>query len=338
MNDTDKTCLVAVTTLWIIAALVAAFAWHRFRGSSAHVTQQNPAYRSRYYFQSNMTVRRAEDSARGLDLGRPIRVLVYMQFDTNKGYEKYTVAINRQYCLEHGHTFVLVDANKYADLPPYWRKVFLLRDLILDESLVDIDYVMWMDSDAAFTSLDRTIDSMLHPDPRYSLHVGMDEGVAKQARYRVENRWANAGVFLVRRDAVGRAFADAWVGSFVPSMWCKRGAHLADLTCRKRLNLWASKLGEAPESDSRSAWSTASRWSWDNYEQNMMTAVMSSSEFARASCVYECPYMSCPDPEHATHVLHMYAKSTTNRVSVFRAMWAIISNARQPMDVFTGRA
>lgn len=304
----------------VVAALIALACQCRLAQ-----TQTLPmTLRSRFYIPDTMEVRRASDPP---GPARKIRALVYMQFDTNEGYERYTVAINRLYCATHGHTFLLVDPSKYAEHPPWWRKVFLLCDLLQDASL-DVDYVMWMDSDAAFIHPSPTLDAMLHPDPRFVVHVGMDLQVGEQQG----DRWANAGVFLVRRCDAGLAFARAWAASFRPEMWCRRGSDLKDLTCAHHRHAWSSHLGGDGDHNLKGGWTTASRWSWDNFEQNMMTATMRRPEFVGVSCAYHPVYMSSYHPSEARYVLHMYAKSRRQRERAFRDIWAVASNVRAAMD------
>jgi hypothetical protein len=191
-----------------------------------------------------------------LDMERSPRVLVCMQYDTSAGYEKYTVRLNESYCKMHGYGFVNhAGGGEYDAMPPWWRKTFLVRNLVRAHG-DEYEYVMWMDSDAAFVKNRHVPVGKIfacHPDKVF--HVGKDPIPL--------TFWGNAGVFAVATSAVGREFMEDWCASYNPETWCDVDA--------------------VPECDKPHRpirrWKTDGSWASDTYEQGQMNKLMRSEKY-----------------------------------------------------------
>lgn len=101
--------------------------------------------------------------------------------DTEAGLATYMVKMqknlesHRAYCARHGYTYELRE-GLYTPLEgntaPFWIKLLHLRELCLR-----YEYVLWVDADARFQAMDRSLAlllPMLH-DTKASVLVGMDD-------------------------------------------------------------------------------------------------------------------------------------------------------------------
>lgn len=95
------------------------------------------------------------------------------------------------------------------DVPPYWWKVFALRDLL--EQRPEVDLVLWMDSDAFLPHYRRRNPvALARGDPTASFWLSPDAPPLHRASF-------CAGAFLVRNDARGRAVCRRWADLYRPS-------------------------------------------------------------------------------------------------------------------------
>lgn len=178
----------------------------------------------------------------GPEHGSP-SVFICMNFDTDGGYERYTVELNRTYADMHGYPFRVV--RGYDHLPPWWRKVFIVRDLLdADEGP---EYVMWIDADAAFVA-NRSI-----PVGRLLRRHGTDFLVSSDAPM---TDGPNAGVFAARRTAEGRRMMAEWANSYDSTRWCPTAAPSCDLPNRY------------------GPWRTDSRYAGDTFEQGSLASIV----------------------------------------------------------------
>lgn len=217
------------------------------------------------------------------------RVLVFMYYDTNEGYEELARTINEDYCKEHGYTFV-VRTSGYDDIPPWWRKVFLLRDLMDDYP--QVDYYMWMDSDAAFVKQRYIPIGTLFDERDGILHIGKDPVPEHSGVY-------NAGVFAIKNNSLGREFVKDWVSRYDSSTWCRSADSGCDLTL---------VLGE---------WKTSGGWAGPTFEQGVMNALAASEKYSPHVVGYDLAYFSELDPTKVSFVRHLMGKSTKERQEYF---------------------
>jgi len=98
----------------------------------------------------------------------------------------------------------------YEQYPPWWRKVFLVREM-----LRHYDSVMWVDTDAAivgsfrFDELFEERHFVLSPNPPMLDSESLSMLSAPFC----------AGVWAVRNTPQGVAIMDRWAGLYDPSMW-----------------------------------------------------------------------------------------------------------------------
>lgn len=130
---------------------------------------------------------------------------------------------NQIYARKHGYEHMLITSG-YIDLPPYWRKVKVVMDLMGSGKYKGI---LWMDTDAVVANMDITLDSIqdMSKDFYKAINVG-------------GNQIFNAGVWLVRDTARGLQIMKDWMGKYNAEDW-----RLVDGTWHTR-GAWAGKTYE----------------------------------------------------------------------------------------------
>lgn len=122
-------------------------------------------------------------------------------------------AQNARYAQKHDILHVAVNSG-YAQYPPWWRKVFLVNEL-----LPHYDAVMWVDSDAAivgdahFSELFCGKHFVMSPNPPMLESPSLSMFSAPFC----------AGVWGVRNTPEGRALMARWVGAYDSSAWVQSG-------------------------------------------------------------------------------------------------------------------
>lgn len=97
-----------------------------------------------------------------------------------------------------------------VDVPPYWAKVFEIA--ILLQKRKDIDYIIWLDSDAMLVN-PSTLQNLLLENPNVSFFGSPDQP-----------DWTspfNAGVFVVKNNEHGKNIMEEWCKGFYQSNWKK---------------------------------------------------------------------------------------------------------------------
>lgn len=119
---------------------------------------------------------------------------------------------NRRVAAKYEFEYVQINTTYDENLPPYWWKVFALRNIMYDRP--DVDLVMWLDSDAFLAQYDTRNPVMIaESDPDHEMWVSPDTW---------PDPWSfNAGSFVVRNSPTGRAIMDKWVSLYNPARWNK---------------------------------------------------------------------------------------------------------------------
>jgi hypothetical protein len=134
---------------------------------------------------------------------------IIVQYD-NRVIEKdllTLIEINKKYCNQYGYEYIL--ETKPYDLPPWWIKVKLVKDL-LDTN--QYKGALWLDTDAVIHNAAISLDSLLVKDK--SFYYCSDAPV-----------WSSifcAGVWLIKNDAHGKEILTRWINSYSPNEWVKK--------------------------------------------------------------------------------------------------------------------
>jgi hypothetical protein len=112
-------------------------------------------------------------------------------------YFRYSEAINRRYCEQHGYRFEIIQAPRQIERSPVWFKVKGVADLLHSST-----FVLFMDADAYFVDESKSIRQLITEQMgTSSLLIATDEA---------NDSWANVGVFLVRHSEQGFKILDDW--------------------------------------------------------------------------------------------------------------------------------
>lgn len=116
-------------------------------------------------------------------------------------------SINNRYCQKHGYDFLFFETYP-ANLPPYWMKVKIGKDLVDSGKY---DYVMWLDSDACVH------DHTIRLEHLFTFYKNAFFVMAPD-----NERWAaefNAGVWIIKCGSLGKQFMKDWLARYNSSDW-----------------------------------------------------------------------------------------------------------------------
>ena len=75
------------------------------------------------------------------------KILVLQIEDRSDNFLNKLLYENKQICKENEMEYIFIN-NGSDKIPPYWRKVFEINNIINDDKNKNLDYIMWLDSDA----------------------------------------------------------------------------------------------------------------------------------------------------------------------------------------------
>jgi hypothetical protein len=148
---------------------------------------------------------------------------------TNSDFNKL-IKVNKEYCNLHNIDYLYV--KKYDNsVPVYWMKVKIITHLINN---TDYKAIIWMDTDAVFTHLDKSIFDLIN---NKSFYISMDPPQWNQI---------NAGTWIVKNDEMGVKIMNDWMDTYDHSLWYFRN----------------------------NSWYTDSAWVGDAYEQGTFNTII----------------------------------------------------------------
>ena len=113
---------------------------------------------------------------------------------------------NKHYCNKYGYKYIFLSSG-YEDIPPYWRKVQIVKDLINSDKYKGI---LWLDTDATIFNMDITLDNF--NDPKKSFYSSTNS---------TGNQIFNAGVWIVYNNNKGKNILAKWMLKYNPAKWKK---------------------------------------------------------------------------------------------------------------------
>lgn len=117
----------------------------------------------------------------------------------------------RAYCEAHGITYLFVGSG-YSQYPPWWRKVFLVQEL-----LPSFDAVLWLDTDATIVSHDHF--STLFDDKHFAFSP--NPPMLDSESLSMFSAPFCAGVWAVRNTPEGNAIMKHWAACFNRAHWTR---------------------------------------------------------------------------------------------------------------------
>jgi len=148
---------------------------------------------------------------------RKITPIVQKFLNTNKAYAK-----------QHGYEYKLV-THGYSDIPPWWIKVFLVKDL-----LKNYKAIFWIDTDAVIINPSRSIESFEVPGKYF--YKSCDAAVNSSKHF-------NAGVWFVKNAPPMVSLLETWANRYSKDDWI----HTNGMWRTSKLSNFAGKYYEQGE-------------------------------------------------------------------------------------------
>jgi len=124
---------------------------------------------------------------------RKITPIVQKFLNTNKAYAEH-----------HGYEYKLV-IRGYSDTPPWWIKVFLVKDL-----LKSYKGIFWLDTDAVIINPSRSIESFEVPGKYFYKSCDHEVNISEEF---------NAGVWFVKNAPPMISLLDTWANRYSRDDW-----------------------------------------------------------------------------------------------------------------------
>lgn len=141
-------------------------------------------------------------------------------------------AINEAYCQKQGYEFLFFDRYP-ANLPPYWMKVKIAKDLVDSGKY---NYVMWLDSDACVHNFNVRLESLFafHRDAFFVMAPDHE-------------RWTsnfNAGVWALKCGTMAKHFLEDWLMLYDASKWSQTESRWSCQQCSWAGDAYEQGAGE----------------------------------------------------------------------------------------------
>jgi hypothetical protein len=114
------------------------------------------------------------------------------------------ININKDYCNSNNYDYIFI--NKNYNLPPYWIKVKLVRDFLMN---YDYKGVMWLDTDAVIYNKKIKLESIINENK--SFYMSPDN--------KLWDSPFNAGVFIVLNNDKGKNIMNNWMNLYDEKKW-----------------------------------------------------------------------------------------------------------------------
>ena len=132
-------------------------------------------------------------------------VLQYDDRPIDENYKKL-MSINKEYCKKHDYEYKFVTKG-YEDLPPYWRKVALVKNL-----LKKYKGILWLDTDAVVFNKAITITSIA----RSSKMFFKSGEILNYPKYHF-----NAGVWIIKNTPQMNDLMEEWLNNYKTKEWSR---------------------------------------------------------------------------------------------------------------------
>ena len=170
-----------------------------------------------YLWFNNLLV--SEESSINLDNAvkgnYPKKNIAIVSYDNRKMNELIEIHKDnlKNYARKHNYTYLFL--NKYEnklDLPVYWKKIQIVKDL-----LNDYDYVLWMDTDAFVIRQNIPLEYIISLTPSKSIFIGKDHSGSRISQITGNT---NAGAFMIKNNPIGHKFLEDCINYYTSSTEC----------------------------------------------------------------------------------------------------------------------
>jgi hypothetical protein len=194
---------------------------------------------------------------------------------------------NRHICLLHNMDYLFLEKSSFH-VPPYWGKIFELQKIMNEHP--DVDYIMWLDSDAFFINYDdEKFQRFLQAYEPYSMIFTTDMPP-------IQNDAFNAGSFLIKNDENGRNLVKKWTSHYRPDKWQYKNEK----------------------------WATESIWAGEDYEQGAFVKhIIPNPEFNKNIIQLSYKYLNnhnCEDNLDEVITTHLAGERKTDNPRVQKCL------------------
>lgn len=143
-----------------------------------------------------------------------------VQYDNRKLDKNMEILtkINKKYCSLYNYDHIFI--TKKYNMPPYWIKVKIVRDLLLTNKYKGI---LWLDTDAVINDFSISLDSIQLPNKSmYYSYEFAEFIIENKNNLKNEDKHHftfNAGVWFVLNDKQGRNIMNDWMLLYNPNKW-----------------------------------------------------------------------------------------------------------------------
>jgi len=117
---------------------------------------------------------------------------------------------NNIFCNKNNIIYKFIEQST-ENVPPYWAKVFETNKILNENN--DIDYVIWVDSDAFFIdSNSNKLNNLLNKYSNYSMIISSDMPPWEYNDF-------NAGVYIIKNDENGKNILNKWLSYYNKDKW-----------------------------------------------------------------------------------------------------------------------
>jgi hypothetical protein len=129
-----------------------------------------------------------------------------LQFENRKisPIDQKFLNTNKAYAKHHGYHYKLI-TDGYSDMPPWWIKVFLVKDL-----LKNYKGIFWLDTDAVIINQSRSIESFEVPGKYFYKSCDLEVNIPKEF---------NAGVWFIKNAPPMFSLLDSWTNRYSRDDW-----------------------------------------------------------------------------------------------------------------------
>jgi len=181
---------------------------------------------------------------------------------------------NNHYANKWGHDYIF-KKDGYEDKPPYWRKVFLVKEVLESGKYRG---VLWLDTDAAVYHMDTDLNKLVEEGKHFY----------KSRDATPTNAGFCAGVWFVLSTPTGKEIMSKWAEKYNPSAWAKNN----------NKPIVSSKNKNSP-------WKTTGTWAGSNYEQGSFIDHIIPA-YNNALKDYPDKYLQSTNAHEGAFILHFY--------------------------------
>ena len=199
-----------------------------------------------------------------------------VQYDDRplKDVDKGLMNRNNHYAKKWNHDYIF-KKDGYEDMPPYWRKVFLVKDILESGKYRG---ALWLDTDAMVYNMETDLNTLVEEGKHFY----------KSRDATPQNGGFCAGVWFVLNTPTGKEILSKWAEKYNPSVWVKN----------------KNRPG-VPSKNQENPWRTNGIWAGSNYEQGSFIQHIIPT-YNNVLKEYPDNYLQSTDPHKDAFILHFY--------------------------------